>query len=335
MNVVLFTFDTTRADFLGCYGREDATTPNLDHLAASGYRFAHAISSNPVTQPAHATILTGLYPMVHGVRDNLLFRLPEERQTLAERLQQHGYRTGAAIGGFPLTREFGTSQGFDYYDDDLTARRRDYRGRPAPWKANTYYEERPASHVNDAILPFLREANQQPFFLWLHYWDPHEPHIAPPPYGQLYAHDPYQGEISYADDQLGRLLGELEALGVADRTLVLMTSDHGEGRGEHGEATHAFLAHDSTLHVPLILYVPGRPGGQVIDQTVGTVDIVPTVLDLLGMDIPEELQGQSLVPLMDEDSDSAKGNPSDSFSNTRATITPRACLHGYLMDWVN
>ena len=300
-NVLLFTFDTTRADFLGSYGRKDASTPNLDRLAAEGVRFEHAISSNPVTQPAHSTILTGVYPMVHGVRDNLLFRLPEERQTLAELLSGNGYRTGAAIGGFPLTREFGTHQGFDLYDDDLTARRRDHRGRPAPWKSNTYYEERPAADVNDAILPFLREKTDRPFFAWLHYWDPHEPLIAPPPFGQLFAHSPYDGEIAYADANFGKILAELDHLGVAERTIVIMTSDHGEGHNEHGEATHAFLAYDTTLHVPLIISVPGQHAGTVVAQTVGTVDIVPTVLDLLGLEVPEEIQGRSLVPLMERE----------------------------------
>jgi tetratricopeptide (TPR) repeat protein len=196
-NVVLFTFDTTRADFLGCYGRETAHTPNLDRLAAEGYLFEHAYTSNPVTQAAHATILTGLYPMVHGVRDNTFFHLPDGRTTLAEILTAHGYDTAAAIGGFPLTKEFGTAQGFDLYDDDLTADRLDQRGRPVPRSRRTWYDERPAGDVNDAIL----------------------------------------------------------------------------------------------------MRIPDRDGGRRIAQRVGTVDIVPTVLDLLGIDGPPELQGRSLAPL--------------------------------------
>ncbi len=298
-NVLLFTFDTTRADFIGCYGKESARTPHLDRLAAEGFLFEHAYSSNPVTQAAHSTILTGVYPMVHGVRDNTFFHLPDERETLAERLKAAGYATGAAVGGFPLTAEFGTAQDFDFYDDDLKAASTDFRGRPAQRRFATWYDERPAGHVNDAILPWLRERDGEPFFAWLHYWDPHEPHIAPAPYGQLFAHDPYSGEIAYADESLGVILRELKELGELDRTIVVMTSDHGEGRQEHREMTHAFLAYDTTIHVPLIVSVPGRAGGLRITERTGTVDIVPTILDLVGLEVPDDLQGRSLVPLMD------------------------------------
>ncbi len=219
-NVVLFTFDTTRADFLGCYGKEGARTPHLDRLAATGFLFENAMASNPVTQAAHATLLTGVWPMTHGVRDNLLFRLPEERETLAEMLKARGYATGAAVGGFPLVKSFGSDQGFDFYDDELTTARLDHRGRPVP-RSHTWYDERPAGHVNDAILPWLRGrfGGERPFFAWLHYWDPHEPHIPPAPYDQLFAHDPYQGEIAYADRSLGALLEVLEEASELERTL--------------------------------------------------------------------------------------------------------------------
>lgn len=298
-NVVLVTFDTTRADFLGCYGKESARTENLDRLAAEGFLFEEAVASNPVTQASHSTILTGTYPMLHGVRDNTLFHLPEERSTLAEILGRHGYRTGAAVGGFPLVKSFGLDQGFEFYDDDLKAVRQDHRGQPIRPRRPTWYDERPAGQVNDAILPWLRSLGEgEPFFVWLHYWDPHEPHIAPDPYGELFAHDPYQGEIAYADQSLGTLLREIEARGDAERTVIVMTADHGEGRLEHNEMTHAFLAYATTLHVPLIVRAPGLPGGRRIPQRVGTVDIVPTVLDLLGFDIPGDVQGRSLVPLM-------------------------------------
>ncbi len=298
-NVLLFTFDTTRADFIGCYGKDSARTPHLDRLAAEGFLFEHAYASNPVTQASHSTILTGVYPMVHGVRDNTFFHLPEERVTLAERLKAAGYATAAAVGGFPLTVEFGTAQGFDFYDDDLKAASSDFRGRPVQRRFATWYDERPAGHVNDAILPWLRERGGEPFFAWLHYWDPHEPHIAPAPYGQLFTHDPYQGEIAYADESLGALLRELDRLGELERTLIVMTSDHGEGRQEHREMTHAFLAYDTTIHVPLIFKVPGKGGASRIAERAGTVDIVPTVLDLVGLEVPADLQGRSLVPLMD------------------------------------
>ncbi len=311
LNVLLFTFDTTRADFIGCYGKDSARTPHLDQLAAEGFLFEHAYASNPVTQAAHSTILTGVYPMVHGVRDNTFFHLPDVRQTLAELLRDAGYATGAAVGGFPLTKEFGTAQGFDFYDDNLTAASSDFRGRLAQRRFDTWYDERPAGHVNDAILPWLRQPRSQPFFAWLHYWDPHEPHIALPPYNQLFAHDPYQGEIAYADQSLGAILRELEELGELDRTVIVMTADHGEGRHEHREVTHAFLAYDTTIHVPLIVLVPKWEGGRRLAERVGTVDIVPTILDLLGLEGPTELQGRSLVGLM------AGGNDSGSVQNRR------------------
>jgi tetratricopeptide (TPR) repeat protein len=155
--------------------------------------------------------------------------------------------------------------------------------------------------VNDAILGWLRTRPDRPFFIWMHYWDPHEPHIAPAPFSQLHAHDPYQGEIAYADDALGAMLRKLDELGELDRTLVIMTSDHGEGRGEHNEATHAFLAHETTLHVPLIMQVPGLGAGRRVVENVGTVDIVPTVLDYLGFEIPERVQGRSLVALINQE----------------------------------
>lgn len=300
-NVLLVTFDTTRADFLGCYGKGSAQTPTLDRLAAKGFLFEQTAASNPVTQPSHSTILTGTYPLVHGVRDNSLFHLPDQSETLAEILAAQGYATGAAVGGFPLTTEFGTAQGFDFYDDDLTATREDLLGRPAQGRHRSWYDERPAGHVNDAILPWLREHLDSPFFVWLHYWDPHHPHIPPPPYNQLFAHDLYQGEIAYADQSLGTILRVLEKAEVMERTLVVMTADHGEGFGEHNEDTHAFLAFNTTLRVPLIMRVPKAAGGRRINQQVGTVDIVPTVLDLLGFSPPAAVQGRSLVPLMFEE----------------------------------
>lgn len=323
-NVLLLTFDTTRADFIGAYGREDATTPNLDRLAAEGVLFEYAFTSNPVTQPAHSTILTGVYPMVHGVRDNSMFKLPADRPTLATVLGEHGWATGAAIGGFPLVRAFGLSQGFSFYDDDITGNREDFRGRPAQRRGGTWYDERPAGHVNDAILPWLREHIDERFFVWLHYWDPHLPHTAPAPYGELYAHEPYLGEIAYADESLGKILAELERRGVYDRTIVIVTSDHGEGRLEHKEATHAFLAYGSTLHVPLIVKYPGAPAGRRVAQRAGTVDIVPTVIDLLDVDGPDDLQGRSLVSVM-EDPDTPLEPPVDYYSESLSPRLSHGC----------
>lgn len=305
-NVLLVTFDTTRADHIGCYGRERAVTPNLDRLATEGIRFARAMASVPITAPSHTTILTGRQPLAHGVRDNGLFVLGDDQLTLAEILRAEGYATAAAVGAYPLVAQFGLDQGFDLYDDHLTGIFEDYRGVRAVPKESMFFDERRAAQVNEAILPWLteraRDPRDRPFFAWVHYFDPHQPFEPAPPYDQLFADSLYDGEIAYADSRLGFLLDHLERLGELDRTLVVMTADHGEGLGDHGEITHAILAYDSTLHVPLIVRPPGEvpARGTVVEQRVGTVNVLPTILDLLGIEVPETVQGHSLVPFWTE-----------------------------------
>lgn len=297
-NLLVVTLDTTRADFLGCYGKAGARTPNVDRLAAEGTLFEHAQTTAPITLPAHTTMFTGLYPLAHGVRDNGRFRLPDERTTLAEVLKQAGYATGAAIGGFPLTRRWGLAQGFDFYDDHVSVTFEDRTGRRAPGHEAAFFEERPAARVNDAILPWLRQNARRPFFAWVHYYDPHHPHVPPAPFSDLYPGDLYRGEIAYADQALGVLLEELRRQGVDQRTVVAVLGDHGEGRGEHEEDTHSMLAYESTLHVPMILRVPGAAGGRRVQERVGTVDLMPTLLELLGLPAPTELDGRSLLAAM-------------------------------------
>jgi len=321
-NVLVVTLDTTRADFLGCYGRASASTPNLDRLAQEGYLFLRAISAAPITLPSHSTIFTGTYPPVHGVRDNGLFALSEESTTLAEILRQQGYATGAAVGSFPVTRQFGLAQGFDFYDDHITVNVEDPQGIRVKPQGNLFFDERSAVQVNDAILPWLRQHLDRPFFAWIHYWDAHHPHVPPPPFDQLFANELYDGEIAFVDRSFGAVLRALKAGGVADRTIIVVVGDHGEGRGEHHEDTHSLLAYDSTLHVPLILFVPGEAGGRQIRQRVGTVDIVPTILDLLHIDSrPKEIQGRSLVKLLGGDTEG------DATSSRRVlyaeTLSPR------------
>jgi arylsulfatase A-like enzyme/Tfp pilus assembly protein PilF len=303
LNVLIVTLDTTRADHLGPYGREGARTHSLDRLAAEGVVFENCFSAVPVTLPSHSTIMTGTYPLAHGVRDNGLFQLPEGAITLAEVLHDHGYRTGAAIGAFPLTSEFGIQQGFDFFDDHVTIATEDYRGEVDGGAAKLFFDERPAPRVNDAILPWLRQRSDKPFLAWIHYWDAHQPFLAPPPYDQLFADDLYRAEIAFVDESLGRILDELERQGVLEHTLVVVTGDHGEGRGEHDEETHSQLAYNATLHVPLIVRMPGLAGGHRVSRRVGTVDILPTVLDLLGLPIPEPVQGRSQAPLIRQRSD--------------------------------
>ncbi len=296
-NVLLVTLDTTRADRIGDYG-DGNHTPRLDALAADGVRFAHAYTAIPITAPSHSTMLTGKYPIAHGVRDNGLFVLEERQTTMAEVLRDHGYATAGAIAAYPLVEKFGFSQGFDHWDDDLGWSREDLFGRAQRDEPDLFFDDRPASQVNAALLPWLREHADRPFFVWAHYFDPHQPYRPKPPYDQLLIGDPYRAEIAYADASFGTLLDEIEALGALDSTVVIVTADHGEGLGEHLEATHSMLLYNSTLHVPLIVRVPGVAGGTVVDQRVGTVDLLPTVLDLLGIDRPPGVQGRSLAPLL-------------------------------------
>ena len=322
LNLVLVTFDTTRADHLGAYGRANARTPTLDALASRGVVFEQCRSAAPITMPSHSTIMTGLYPPAHGVRDNGLFALPQSRTTLAEILHAKGYATAAATGSFVLDHRFGLNQGFEVYEDGVKKEYENFWGERTVEKNALFFDERPAEHVNAAILPWIRKSRDKPFFLWVHYWDPHQPHIPPAPYSEIFATDLYQGEISYADASLGQLLRELEPGGVAERTVVVMTADHGEGLDEHNEATHSLLCYDGTLHVPLIVAGPGVPAGQRVKERVGTVDIVPTVLDLLGVDRPGDLQGRSLAALWKRpgDADNRHGYYSE-------TLAPRVS-HG-------
>ncbi len=319
-NVLLVTFDTTRADHIGCYGHERAATPNLDALAAEGFRFEHAFTAVPVTLPSHSTILTGQYPLAHGVRDNGIFRLSDSQETLAEILAAVGYRAAAAVGAFPLAARFGANQGFELYDGRFANAFQDFLGQRAVAKTGLYFDERRASLVNDALLPWLDEHHEERFFAWAHYFDPHQPYSPPPPYDDLFVDSPYDGEIAYADEAFGDLLDHLREWGVLDRTLIIFTSDHGEGLGEHNELTHSTLAYNSTLHVPLILRIPGQVGGVVVPQRVGTVDIAPTVLDFLGVQAPVEFQGQSLRPLIE-----SRGAPVASFPRPQyaETLAPR------------
>ncbi len=294
-SILLITVDTTRADHLGSYGNDRIKTPNVDRLAAEGALFTHAYSSVPVTTPSHSTILTGKYPIAHGVRDNGLFILGNNQVTLAEALRERGWRTGASIGAFPLIAKFGLDQGFELYDDNINEAVESVLGDRVLPKSRMYFDERRAGRVNDALFPWIDKHAREPFFAWAHYYDPHQPFEPPAPYDQLYAGRPYEGEIAYADESFGQLLERLRTLGIDDRTIVVLTADHGEGLGEHRELTHSVQIYNTTLHVPLIIRVPGAPAGTVVDEPVGTVDIMPTLLDLLGVDPPEGMQGRSLV----------------------------------------
>lgn len=334
-NIVLVTFDTTRADQFSSYGNQAIKTPRVDALAGDGVLFRRAFSAVPVTAPSHSTIITGQYPPAHGVRDNGLFVLTPGQTTLAEILKDQGYATAAAVGAFPLDSQFGLDQGFDLYDDQFTASYEDFRGNRIRAKSGLFFDERKAALVNEPIFQWLDErqldarqgtgGSEQPFFIWLHYFDPHHPHEPPSPYDELYGTDLYKGEIAYADESLGAVIDKLQALGVWDDTIMVMTADHGEGLGEHNEETHSTLAYNATIHVPLVMRVPGGPRGRAIDARVGTVDIVPTILDFLGIEAPVTVQGRSLRAMIEEETDPSENAPSAATDGTlyAETLAPR------------
>lgn len=293
-NLLLVTLDTTRADRLGCYGARDASTPNLDRIAREGVLAERAVAVAPITLPSHASILTSLFPPRHGVRDNSDFRLPEAVTTLAEHLKGHGYRTAAAVGSYMLSSVFGVAQGFDRYDEP-----RPFAADAGPRGVGVRFREileRPASEVTDAAFSALAGAGERPFFLWTHYFDPHADYRPPPPYAERFQARPYDGEIAYTDAEVGRLLGALGKQGLLDSTLVVVTADHGESLGEHGELTHGLFVYQATLRVPLLMRWPGvLPAGRRLAAAVSVADIAPTVLELMGLPPLPDAQGQSFA----------------------------------------
>ena len=288
--MVLVTLDTTRADRLEPYGARDAETPNLAGLAEGGIVFENAYAAAPITLPAHATLLTGLHPPQHGVRHNGIHRLGPEPETLAERLAARGYHTGAFVAAAVLERRFGLDQGFDVYDADLS------RGRPRGPRA---VAERSAEVTVDAALEWLGGLpdDGRPLFLWAHLYDPHADYDPPEPYRSRHRDRPYDGEIAYADAELGRLLEHPRL--APGRAIAMVVGDHGESLGEHGEPTHAILAYDATLRIPWIVRLPAGPRGRRVERPASQVDLVPTVLDLLGLPAPDGLPGESLVPAIE------------------------------------
>jgi arylsulfatase A-like enzyme/Tfp pilus assembly protein PilF len=307
-NLLLITLDTVRADRLRCYGYKDISTPNMDFLAANGVLFENAISPAPLTLPAHTTVLTGLYPTVHGIRDNTTYMLSDKAITLAEILSDNGYKTAAVIGAFVLDSSYGLDQGFQYYDDKLPSPVTNYSKVLAPGERSRIQmkeiSERPASTVTRSAISWLRENSGENFFLWVHYYDPHFPYNPPPPFTTKYLDNPYDGEIAFVDKNIGSLFNELRKKGIFDRTLIVLAGDHGEGLGEHEEPTHSIFIYDTTIRVPLIMGYPGRiPAGIRINPVVSLVDVVPTVLDLLEIESTAEFNGKNLLELVEGSSD--------------------------------
>ena len=286
LNLVVVTLDTTRADRLGCYGFKGVETPNIDALARDGIVFDHATATVPLTFPSHSSIFTGLVPPHHGVRDNGGFFLDDSRVTLAERLHDRGFTTGAFVGAWVLERKWGLAQGFDEYSDafDLSKYKVVSLGTV----------QKRGDEVMDNALKWLDSVQSRRFFAWVHLYDPHSPYDPPEPFASRYRSQPYLGEIAYADQVVGRLVGWLRQKALIDRTLVVVTADHGESLGDHGESTHAYFVYDATTHVPLVVRTPWGLRGRRAAQ-VSSVDIMPTVLDLLNLPPQPGIDGRSLA----------------------------------------
>jgi arylsulfatase A-like enzyme/Tfp pilus assembly protein PilF len=298
-NVLLITLDTTRADRIGAYGYESAETPRMDELAFEGMLFETAVTPTAFTLPSHSSIMTGFYPPYHGVRLNGGAALADVHETLAERLSIAGYRCGAVIGAFVLDQRWGLGQGFESFDDDFDV--------GPDQKLDLAGVQRPGDQVVDLSLDWLNQPDERPFFAWLHFYDPHKPYNPPEPYRSQFSgrgkDGLYDGEIAFTDSQVGRLLDWLDERGLAENTVIVVVGDHGESLGDHGEKEHGYYIYDATVKVPLIVRVPGRDlEGVRIPAQVRTIDVLPTVLDLVGVEAPDPLHGSSLVPLMLETS---------------------------------
>ncbi|MFN7964130.1 MAG: sulfatase-like hydrolase/transferase [Acidobacteriota bacterium] len=286
-SLLLVTLDTTRVDRLGCYGANPSRTPQIDALAKRGVRFAQAQSPVPLTLPAHASLFTARTPREHGVLDNALDRLAPAEQTLAESLKRAGYVTLAAVGAAVLDRDTGIAQGFDRFDDRVRVGSREW----FDWR------ERSAVQVNAAALSLL-EGVDSPFFLWVHYYDPHHPYVPPEPFRSRWSGAPYDGEIAAMDDALGSLLAALKQRGLDRSLIVAVAGDHGESLGDHGEQQHGLFLYQSTQHVPLIVAGPGVPAARVVSPRVGLIDLAPTLLDLMKQAPLPAASGRSLLGLM-------------------------------------
>jgi len=294
-NVILITVDTLRADRLASYGYANGRTPTSSALADEGVLFSNVIVQTPITLPSHASILTGTYPFYHGVQD-VVGRLRSDVPTLAEWFKGRGYTTAAVVGSTVLLTQWGLGRGFDFYEDNFPMggiRQIDFSR-----------VERPANRVIDLTIEWINRNKATPFFLWVHLYDPHDPYAPPEPFATDFKNDLYDGEIAFVESELARLMDDLNEKRLYDECLIVYTADHGESLGEHSEKYHAYYLYDASLRVPLIFRVPehlskGRyaPGTRLPNQ-VRSVDIAPTIIQLLGESVPESMQGEGLVALM-------------------------------------
>jgi len=313
MNIVLFTIDTLRADHLECYGYERIKTPNINQLAREGVLFEHNIVQAPLTLPSHSSILTGTYPLFHGIRDNGGFYLDENQITLAESLKNLGYTNSAFVGAFVLDSRWGLDQGFDYYFDhfDLTKYKR----------VSLDAVQRRGDEVLAEAYKWIESNSHDKFFAWIHLYDPHTPYEPPEPYKTQYGlrkFGLYDGEIAYVDQLMGEFRRFMEEKKLLNKTLIIFTADHGESLGEHKENAHGFFIYDSAVRVPLIIRFPEKKiAGKVIVNQVRSIDIMPTIMNFLGEKAPESVQGESILPLI------LGKNPWDELLGYSETYWPR------------
>lgn len=297
-NVILITLDTTRADRMGFLNSKRGLTPNLDMFARDSVVFTRAYSQAPLTTPSHATILTGTYPQFHLLND-FGVKLGESLPYMPAILKAHGYQTSAFVGAMALDPELlapGFDRGFDKYDAGFV--------HSTPGADRYHSIERRAGDVVAHALAWLSEKPQGPFFLWVHVYDAHDPYDPPEPYKEKYASSLYDGEIAYEDSALGKFLSELRTRGIYEGAVIAVMADHGEALGDHGEDTHGFFLYDETIHVPLVIKLPrgtsqqGSSAGKRIELRTGLVDVLPTILEVVGIEVPREVQGQSLLGVM-------------------------------------
>ncbi len=286
-NVILISIDTCRADYLSCYGYRRETTPNIDALARGATLFKNVVSPVPITLPAHSSMLTGTIPPFHGVHNNMDYKLAQSNQTLAEILKQNGFNTSAIVSSFVLDKQFGLSQGFDTYHDTFKKA-----------SNNKYGSEQKGDETTQVALNWLENNKANRFFLMLHYYDPHADYTPPEPFASKFADNLYAGEVAFTDHCIGQFIQKLKDVKMYDSTLLIITSDHGEMLGEHGEEEHTYFIYESAIKVPLIVKLPGQKKGSIVTQPVGLVDIAPTVCSILDIDIGGHVQGKDITAML-------------------------------------
>jgi arylsulfatase A-like enzyme len=319
LNVVLITLDTTRPDHLGYNGYGNALTTHIDRLAEQGATFAQAIAPIPITLPSHCSMLTGLEVFSHGLRDNGTFYVRDNITTLAEILKNKGYVTAAVIASFVLDKRFNLNQGFDFYEDKLDNQLNTKNNKVATWEGHAYRRfDRPASEVSRIAIDWLEKNHKEKFFLWIHFYDPHQPYNPPSQYKSEIAKEPhksYDGEIAYMDHELGKFINKLKEKNLTSKTLIVVASDHGEALGEHDKFIgHGFFAYEEEIKSALIFVLPDFiPKTKKIHDQVSLASVTPTILDILGMKVNIKFDAKSLFPRI---LNKEKQNPGELYCET-------------------